>query len=299
LAEHFIQQGLGRGIKIEVLSYELSLHVPIAKVARVIQGLRWKDPGILEDLDRVISDLDIDCVIPFVDPAIEISAQLALRHSNLFVPVSTAEMARRFHDKVVADEWFRLQGMSVPISDGSTFPQIAKPRRGSASQGLHVLKNAGELETFLKAHERSDYLVQRFIDGPEYTVDCYVSMKGEVLSVVPRTRLETSSGESTVSKTCRHLQIDATCRRLLAAPGFRGPITIQFIEDSHDGSVYLMEINPRFGGACLCSIHSGADSVGLMLDDWNLKSPSPISKWKEGFVMTRAYQEVYFHADNH
>lgn len=297
LAEHFIRIGAAKGLAVEILSYELDTLVPIAQVAQVVRGKRWSDSTLDDDLDLLIARCDIHCVLPFVDPAIAVCARLASRHPSLLVPVSRPDRVDLFYDKIDADRWFREHGVPVPPSEGA-YPRIAKPRRGSASAGIQILQDEAEERAFFGRHEREQYQVQGYIRAREYTVDAYVGCDGSVLSLVPRQRLEVRSGESMTSRTCRHSEIDRLTRLVLSQPGFRGPLTLQFLEEHGTSAVFLMEINPRYGGGVMCSIAAGADTASLMLDEALGEKPASLLNWEENFTMTRTFREVYFHADH-
>jgi carbamoyl-phosphate synthase large subunit len=94
LAERLISAGEKRQLNVAIFSYELSSLVPIMQVGRVIKGKRWSDPDLIKHLEDTITNHDINVVLPFVDPAINICAilkcvlaQTTLRSDlvNLFV----------------------------------------------------------------------------------------------------------------------------------------------------------------------------------------------------------------------
>jgi len=298
LAELFIKNGISLGIKINIFSYELDAYLPIAEVGQVIIGKRWADPDLFSHLCGVIEEYNIDIVLPFVDPSIKICADLINYLPNLFAPVSSSDVATIFFHKARADEWFHVNNIPRPVNQ-NRFPLIAKPVTGSASKGLIIIQSQDQLEQFQKIDNQADYLVQQFIKGEEFSVDCYVDKNGCEVSIVPRRRLEVTSGESTKTVTDNNLQVIALSRKIIDTGVFRGPITIQFIQDETTGIVYVMEINPRFGGAVLCSIAAGADSTLWILQEFMGIPIAPLSSWKEGVIMTRSFREYYFYANSH
>ena len=61
------------------------------------------------------------------------------------------------------------------------------------------------MEDLMHLHDLKSYLVQEYIPNcKEYTVDCYISRDGEILTTVPRERIEIMGGESTRTRTCRN-----------------------------------------------------------------------------------------------
>jgi len=301
LAEHLIKAGQQREIQVQIFSYELNSEVPIASVGEVIVGRKWKDASLYEDLSAVIRQRDIHIIFPFVDPAIEVASQLKSLHPEVFIPCSSAELCRIMFDKQVSNEWFIRQDVPVPKSyeaDGEIlFPVIMKPRVGSASKGIKVVYSE---EDFREIAAPETYLIQEYIaDSEEYTVDCYISQTGKIISVVPRIRLEVAGGEVMSSRTLKDETIIKLSEKIIAAGAFQGPITIQFIRDKKNGATYVMEINPRLGGGVIASIEAGADIPAFILAESEGECLQSVTDWKENTLMTRYFKEVIFYADNH
>ena len=173
LAKHLKKCGDSIGVGINIISYELEDKLPIAFVAKVIIGLKWNDKKIISDLQRVISDEHINVVLPFVDPAILIAAQLKILCPDLFIPVSEISICQTMFDKLLAAEWFHENKIPQPDFytdiDDIHYPVILKPRTGSASKGISVCSGRKELPT----NVLSKYLIQSYIKNPiEISVDC-------------------------------------------------------------------------------------------------------------------------------
>lgn len=293
-AEHLKAAGKQRGMDVAIFSYELEKTVPIVKVAEVLIGLRWSDKNIYIDLETIIEKYNIHIVLPFVDKAIEIAANLRSR-TNVFIPISSVEICRTMFDKVQSSAWFEEKGIPQPpiylTKNEINYPAILKPRNGSASKGIIIAEKNEDIENV----EWENYLVQEFIPNAiEYTVDCYVSQKGEPTSIVPRIRLETAGGEVTKTITRKNEQLIAIAKKILRLGEFRGPITIQFITDQNEKNYYVMEINPRFGGGVIASIEACSMSLEMLLDEYEGKEIEEQIDWKENILMTRYMQEVIY-----
>ncbi len=151
VARHLQAAAARRGLTLDILSYELECSVPIASVGRVIKGLRFADAGVVDDIRHVISSEQVDLVLPFVDPAVEVVASLA-GTVNAFVPVSDGALCRVMFDKGEADGWFRAH--SLPVPDRVELPFGASSLRLSSSPGTvrlpRVLSCAAACRTSLK-----------------------------------------------------------------------------------------------------------------------------------------------------
>lgn len=298
IAQHFIQYGALRGIEVKIFSYELNSKVPIAEVAKIICGLKWNDKFIIKDLLKVISDNDIKIVLPFVDPAIAIVSTIKKELTNVFIPVSDESLCNIMFDKCEAALWFQRHDICQPKFYDELanieYPIILKPRRGSASKGIIVCRNSDDIPS----DKLDDYLIQKYIENhTEYSVDCYVSNDGCILSIVPRIRLETLGGEAVCSMTvCDELIIEQS-RKILSQGKFRGPITIQFLKDKDN--LYVMEINPRLGGGVVNSIGAGSNLISFIVNEAIGENVNPVCDWKDGVIMVRYFKEVIFYADNY
>lgn len=293
-AEHLKAAGKNRGMDVSFFSYELEKTVPIGKVGEVLIGLKWSDKNIYSDLENVIVKHNIHIVLPFVDKAIEIAANLKNR-TNIFIPISSVEICKTMFDKVKSSDWFEKKGIPQPpkyqTKEDINYPAILKPRNGSASKGIIIAEKSEDIQNVVW----ENYLVQEFIPkAVEYTVDCYVSQKGEPTSIVPRVRLETAGGEVTKTITRKNEQLFAIAEKILRSGEFRGPITIQFITEQNEEHYYVMEINPRFGGGVIASIEAGSKSLEMLLDEYEGKEIVEQNDWKENILMTRYMQEVIY-----
>lgn len=289
-----IEAGHRLGVDVRLLSYELSDREPIACIGEVIPGLRWADPHLHDDLSRLCRERNISAVIPFVDGAVAPAAQLA---GEVFVPASAPELCSRAFDKVAAQQWFEQLGLPVPApladpDEADAHPFIAKPRFGSASKGIRVLRSA---EDFRVLAEPANYLIQRYVEHrEEYTVDCYVhTSTGEILAAVPRLRLEVSGGEVTRTVTFADESVEQLARSTLKATGLRGAVTVQMLRDRDSGALMLMEINPRLGGGAVCSVAAGAPLPEYILRE-ALNLPCSPASWLPGVEIVRYPQEVVF-----
>jgi carbamoyl-phosphate synthase large subunit len=302
-AEYLKRAAESRGFLFRLYSYELIKEVPISVLGEVVVGLRWKDQNVHQHLCELIHSKNIQMVLPFVDPAIAVASELKKLLPDIYIPCASTEICRIMFDKQLSAEWFESLGVSVPRTYRPNkepfFPLIAKPRAGSASKGIVVVHNQEELKIFSEEQNISEYLLQYYIeDGQEFTVDAFLSKDKEVISVVPRIRLEQSGGEAVRSITIHDKTVEDLSLKILQTKAFAGPVTIQFIRDPRSGETFIMEINPRYGGAVITSFAAGADTTACLVDEWSCQPLEALTGWKENVLMTRYFKEVIFHADN-
>lgn len=296
MAELFKRSGERIGREVNIVSYELMEQVPIAVVSKVVVGLRWADPKVVADIVRVATENEIDIILPFVDGAIEIASKVKEYLPNVFIPVGDFDVNRMMFDKVEAAKAFAKMELPIPqtyTAINAEVPAIAKPRHGSASRGIKIFHN---LEELMHLDNFGEYLVQEYIENrEEYTVDCYVSQSGEIMTIVPRCRLEVMGGEVTRTITCRNSTLDRLSRDVIKAFNLRGPVTLQFLHDLDRDRYLLMEVNPRLGGGVVCSIYAGAPFCDYIIDESLGVTLKPCDDWAYNTLMARYMKEVIFY----
>ena len=299
LAELLKRSGKRIGYDIKIVSYERTEDVPISLEAKVVKGLRWDDPDVVDDIGRVIKEYEVDVILPFVNGAIEVASMCRDRYRDVFVPVTDFDMVSRLFDKSEAAKTFKEAGLPIPRTYSvlnAEVPAIAKPRKGGSSRGIHIFRNMEEL---MHLNDLQNYLLQEYIENcKEYTVDCYISHAGEILVTVPRERLEIMGGESTRTRTCRNEILENLCREVIEKFSLRGPVNLQFLHDLDADRYLLMEVNPRLGGGVICSIYAGAPITDYIIREALGVELKPCSDWASGTLMARYFKEAIFFERN-
>lgn len=181
------------------------------------------------------------------------------------------------------------------------YPVILKPRCGMGSRGIfYVNDNEELLNYFLKL---KDYIVQEIIEGTEFTVDVLCDLDGQIISIVPRQRLEVRAGEVSKSKSVKDSRlIDAAEDLVKKLNSYQngkaiGPMNVQCIV-SNVGEIKFIEINPRFGGGVPLTFESGVDYGKILNDMVTGKKIKPIIGEFEELIMLRFDDAVYLRPEN-
>ena len=91
-------------------------------------------------------------------------------------------------------------------------------------------------------------MVQRFMDGGEFSIDTLSDLDGRCLNAIPRTMIESRGGESIKGTVIADEELTALGVRVVEALGVRGPCTVQVFRDRSIG-LGITDVNTRFGGA--------------------------------------------------
>ena len=94
--------------------------------------------------------------------------------------------------------------------------------------------------------------------------------------------------------TVREDELIRLSREVVEYFGFRGPVTLQFLEDMDRQRFLLMEINPRLGGGVLCSIFAGAPITDYIIREAMGMKVNPADDWISGTLMARYQKEAIF-----
>lgn len=289
------ESGKRMGLDVEIIAYELDTKVPIALEGEVIKGMKFDDPDVVDDIARIVEERHIDIIIPFINSAIEVASLCKERIKGVFVPVADFSAAEGMFDKVEAARRFKEAGFAIPRTYSvldNEMPAIVKPRKGGSSRGIKIFNDVDDL---MQLQNLDQYIIQEYIgNNREYSVDCYVSAKGEVLVTVPRERLEVMGGEVTRTVTCREEELIEKSREVLKYFKLTGPVTIQFLHDLDRDRYLLMEVNPRMGGGVICSIYAGAPIPDYILSEALGLEVKPSESWESGVLMARYQKEAIF-----
>lgn len=296
LADLFKESGLRSGVDVEIIAYELTKHVPIALAGKVVEGRKWSDPDVVEDIAHVVKEYGVDIILPFVNGAVEIASRCKTEIPGVFVPVSDFSITSRIFDKVEAAKVFKDNGFPIPRTYSiinNEMPAIVKPRKGGSSRGIRIFH---DVEDLMHLENLDSYIIQEYIENArEYTVDCYIDRQGRILTTVPRERLEVMGGEVNRTKTCRIERIIEMSREVIGKLKLTGCVTLQFLHDPKKDRYLLMELNPRLGGGVICSIFAGAPITDYILAEARGKEPEPCDDWKSGVLMARYMKEAIFY----
>lgn len=296
LAQFLKKSGESLNHQVEIISYDFSLEVPIALEARVIKGLSWSDPAAVDDIVATAEKYHVDIILPMVNEAIKVAAQSKERLPDVFIPVSGEEIATALSDKTQAAKIFKEAKFPIPKTYtvlSAIMPAIAKPRKGGSSKGIKIFH---DMEDLMHLHNLQDYIVQEYIGhNKEYTVDAYIDKQGEIITIVPRERLEIIGGESVRTVTCRNPEIEDFSIKVIERFNLRGPVNLQFLHDLDNDRFLLMEVNPRLAGAVICSILAGAPVTDFIIREALNLPLKPCNDWKEDTLLARYFKEAVFY----
>jgi carbamoyl-phosphate synthase large subunit len=258
---------------------------------------RVYDPGYLPALRRIVAEHDVRLIVPLTDLD-QVTLARARDELGVLVLLPAAETVERLGDKYLAHVLFEERGVSSPptwlpdeVPVDVAFPVLVKARIGFGSRHIYRAENRDELEFFLR-YTPVDSIVQACLGGEEFSVDVFCDLDGRCLNGIPRTMIESKGGESIKGMTVRDERLIELARDVSEKLALVGPANIQCFRE-RDGSHYVTDINPRFGGGFPLPLAAGGGYPELALALARGERPEPrLGEFREGIVMTRFFSDL-------
>jgi carbamoyl-phosphate synthase large subunit len=255
---------------------------------------RVTDKNYIKVLKEISIKNNISIIVPTIDTELSILAEAKdeFLKDNIFIAISSKKFCDIFYLKDSTEKFFIENGFDTPkqISDiqRCDYPIFAKLNNSSCSVGAQIVYTP-QMAKDLSIDK--NYIFQEFIQADEYTVDMYIDKYGEIISIVPRLRIEVRAGEVSKAKTVKDKEIINEIKKLSKyLKGAYGCITIQLFK-SADRIVFI-EINPRFGGGYPLTYLSGINFAKYLIKDYLDEKLNYYEDWKDNLVMLRFDAEV-------
>lgn len=255
-----------------------------------------------------LNDLELPILISGKKRFEEIGVKLILSDENVietcFDKYKTIQFTERLNINF-PKTYLTLDLAKNAIKRGTVkFPVVVKPRWGSASIGLEFPETMEELELAYRLvslkisrgilYEASknqleeSVLVQEKINGTEYGLDILNNFSAQPVQVYIKEKLAMRAGETDKAVLRNKPDLEALGFLIGKSLGHVGNLDCDIFEK--DGSYYLLEMNPRFGGGYPFSHMAGADY------------PAVICAWIEGLSFdfahfTRIYDQPFAKCD--
>lgn len=246
----------------------------------------------------------IDMVIPTIDTELITlaGAKASFADIDVRVVVSSPDALRVARDKWLTATTLGFHAVPVPLTiplgealavpNQLQGPIILKPRAGSNSQGLRRI--ASLMDAALHELSAESYVAQQLCEGPEYTVNCFVSHAGKLITAVPHQRIEVRGGEVSKALTERRQDILELAPAIASAmPGLEGPFCFQAI--ATDDGPKVIEVNARFGGGYPVAHEAGARFGQWLMEEHLGVTSSASDEWESNLLMLRHDAAVFTH----
>ncbi|NRD76320.1 ATP-grasp domain-containing protein [Bacillus sp. BRMEA1] len=221
---------------------------------------RITDPTYIDHIKQICKKFEINAVLSLIDPELSLLAEYKeeFERENIKIIISDKDVVNICFDKYRTFQF--LQEHSLPAvptyqqlseilfdieNNQLRFPLIMKPKNGSASMGITIIHSQEELCSLWK--DSGELIVQPFIEGSEYGVDCYVDLLSyKAVNIFCKRKIRMRAGETDKSVAVNDQELLELINKLVDTLKPIGPIDIDCFK-TEKGFV-ISEINPRFGG---------------------------------------------------
>ena len=287
-----------------------------ADIALIVPNIY--DKNYIPTLIDIIKKYDVKVIIPLNDLELPMLSDKReeIEQYGAKVIVSDARAIKISFDKWETVTFLNKIGLKSPktficideakkaIEKGELhFPLVVKPRCGSASVGIEFVESVEELEMVYKLqHIRlkrtfladivsekclaQSILIQEKIGGCEYGMDVLNDFNGNYVNSFVRKKLSMRAGETDKAISV----IDNRFNKIGEIIGKNlkhiGNLDCDIFD--HNGELYVLELNPRFGGGYPFSHEAGNNTAAIYIE-W-LKGNTEISQhsnYQEGLMFSK------------
>jgi carbamoyl-phosphate synthase large subunit len=262
------------------------------------------DPAYVPELQRLCDEHGVGAIVPLTDLDIEVLAEARADGRLPQALVPDPQIASATYDKYETHVLLERLGLPSPptVLEGeepSSYPVMVKPRRGSGARSIHPARDA-EQAAFFCRYVEEPVMVQKLMDGPEFSIDTLSDRDGRCLNAIPRTMIESRGGESIKGTVIDDPELIALGRDVVEALGTRGPCTVQAFRDKDIG-LGITDVNTRFGGAYpapMYAAHPGRTYPELIIRMARGEAVEPhVGEFRAGVTFTRYYWQLELDAD--
>jgi len=249
------------------------------------QNHEWNRSDTIKAVSYLARTRAVDRIVALDDFDVELAAAL---REHLRVPGMGETTVRHFRDKLSMRMKAREAGIHVPdfvhvlnydalrrFMENTPAPWVLKPRSMAGAIGIKKIHRAEELWPAIESlgDMQSHYLLEQFVPGDIFHVDCIVAEKQVVFAIASgygRPPMEVSHGGGIFTTRILEREGDdamglvAENRRVMFALGMvRGVSHTEFIKAKSDGRIYFLETSARVGGAHIAELVEEATGLNL------------------------------------
>lgn len=254
--------------RLSVWAADTSKH-NICSMSRYCAGsFTYPDPFAKEDefidcLVNKVNQLKPEVLLPTHDESVVIMRNRSRFPEGLIIPYENAEKLLMLANKAKATELAGKAGVPTPkvfvsAKDITDYPVVFKTAIGNSAKGVFFPKNETELTELREKYMGCEALVEEWIGGTDYSVDCVRWNGFWQASVYHALVTKTDGGGTTTQREIVSLPIlEEYARKLLDYVDFHGVCGLDFRYDPGNGRAAFIEVNARFTGGLATPIAAG------------------------------------------
>ena len=255
-----------------------------------------------------VEELKPTVLMPTHDESVVIMRHREEFPKDLIIPYENEELLISLANKAWATQKALEVGCPIPSVYGSVdevkdYPVVLKTVIGNSAKGVFFPESENELLALLQEKyenvfsngEGSEMLLQEWVGGTDYSVDC-VRWNGFWRSSVYHALITKTDGggTSTQREIVNVPELERYAKLLLDAVDYHGVCGLDFRYDPDTGKVAFIEVNVRFTGGIATPVTAGFDIPWVLYKlavDGQYEEPVDVcvgtkTKWILGDVIT-------------
>jgi len=218
---------------------------------------------------------------------------LLVEKYNCKVFLNDEQIIKICDDKMNTYKWCIENNIKIPPIVGLDYrPCIIKPLIGCGAANIEILKTNINIISENANRNINNFIVQKYINGIEFTSDIISDENGNVINIVPKQRLLVKNGQSFKSTIKMDEDIINFVKNVALKINNKSVINIQVIKEFETNEIFLIEINPRWTTTIGLSIEGGVN-MPLMLVEKDL-TPKIVNN---NLMMIRDYKEYFINSN--
>lgn len=220
-------------------------------------------------LKEKVTELKPRVLMPTHDESVVIMRHREEFPKELVIPYESEEILLNLANKAWATKMAKEAGCPIPkvyqsVEEVESYPVVFKTVIGNSAKGVYFPKSKDELLALMQeSHgnvfsKDSEMLLQEWIGGTDYSVDC-VRWDGFWKSSVYHALVTKTDGGGTTTQ--REIvaapELEKYAKLLLDAVDYHGVCGLDFRYDSETGKSAFIEVNARFTGGLATPVAAG------------------------------------------
>ena len=267
-----------------------------------------EEEAFIACLLKKVAELRPRVLLPTHDESVVIMRHKDQFPPELIIPYESEDMLLMLANKAKATDIALKAGVPVPevyhsAEEVSSYPIVLKTVIGNSAKGVYFPASKDELLRLMAEHSDEEILLEEWVGGTDYSVDC-VRWNGFYKSSVYHALVtKTDGGGTTTQREIVDVpELEKYAKMLLDAVDFHGVCGLDFRYDPASGRIAFIEVNARFTGGLATPIVAGFDIpwvVYKLATEGKYESPINVkigtkTKWILGDMITLVGRLVSF-----
>ncbi len=222
-------------------------------------------------LISMIKSYKINYILPTSDYELNFWSKIKnqLLKENIYLIISGNKTIKLCQDKFKFFKILKKNSINVPATyiekpnNDKKSKFIIKERYSFTNKKFLLNIRTNRISKNLKKFKNP--LIQKMINGDEFSIDFFSNRSGKIIDLRIRKRIKIVDGEAKITRIVRNNKIEKTIGLISKIIKFEGLVNIQGIYKNNN--FYILECNPRIGGASTISFYSGLEFLRYFVDE--------------------------------